>query len=267
MNTSKILVLTIITMQTAYGISIHSGENTKITNCSFQDNVGTALGVFNSSLDLRGSNSFMNNCRRCSNRNHICICLGGGIHANTSILLFNGNNTFRDSLTEYGGGIFAYYSNVTFNGYSTFRNNSAEVNGGGLFVWHSTVNFSGNCTFTDNSAKQDAGGILLRSSNVTASGIITFRNNAAKHFGGGIKVWNTTLRFVGDTILKDSSADFGGGMFAYNNSAVTFNGYSHASGNLCQLFWWSPDIHLECNMVGRCQRLVEYFPAMMSVGV
>jgi len=83
--------------RTAHGISIHSGENTKITNCSFRDSIGTALGVFSSRLDLRGSNSFMSNCRRCSSRNQTCICLGGGIHANTSILLFKGNHTFRDS--------------------------------------------------------------------------------------------------------------------------------------------------------------------------
>ena len=210
--------------QTAYGIFVHSGEHTKITNCSFQENV---------SLDLRGSNSFMNNCR-CSNRNHTCICLGGGIHANTSILLFNGNNSFRDNLAEFGGGMFAYYSTVTFNGYSTFRNNSAEVNAEGLFVWHSTVNFSGNCTFTDSSAKQDAGGIQLWYSNVMASGIINFRNNAAKRFGGGIKVLNTTLHFVGDTILKGSSADFGGGIFAYY-STVTFNGYSSFRNNSAEV--------------------------------
>jgi len=43
----------------AYGISIHSGEDTEITNCSFQNSIGTALGVFSTSLDLRGSNSFM----------------------------------------------------------------------------------------------------------------------------------------------------------------------------------------------------------------
>ena len=94
--------------QTAHGISIHSGKNTKITNCSFQDSIGTALGVINSSLDLRGSNKFMNNCLRCSNRNQTCICLGVGIHANTSILLFTGNNIFRDSSAEDGGGILQH---------------------------------------------------------------------------------------------------------------------------------------------------------------
>ena len=143
--------------QTAYGISIYSGGDTNITNCSFQDSIGTALGVFHSSLDLRGSNSFINNCRRCSSKS--CKCFGGGIYANTSILHFNGNNTFRDNSAWLGGGIFAYYSTLALNGDSSFRNNSAESNGGGILLRYSTLNFTGNCTFSGNSAKHDCGGI------------------------------------------------------------------------------------------------------------
>ena len=124
--------------QTAYGISVYSGEDTNITNCSFQDSIGTALGVFYSSLVLRGSNSFTNNCRRCSNKS--CICFGGGIYANTSILHFNGNNTFRDTSAWLGGGIFAYCSTLAFNGDSSFRNNSVKLNGGGILLWYSTLN-------------------------------------------------------------------------------------------------------------------------------
>ena len=145
--------------RTAHGISIHSGENTKITNCSFQDSIGTALGVFSSNLDLRGSNNFMNNCWRCSNNNQTCFCLGGGIHANTSILLFTGNNSFRNCSAEDGGGIFAFYSTLTFNGDSSFRKNLVEVKGGGILAYYSTLNITGNCTFSDNSAKQNGGGI------------------------------------------------------------------------------------------------------------
>ena len=50
---------------TAYGMSFHSVLYSSITNCSFQDSILTALGVFHSSLDLRGSNHFTSNCRRC----------------------------------------------------------------------------------------------------------------------------------------------------------------------------------------------------------
>ena len=52
---------------TMYGVSVHSVFNTSISNCSFQDSVGTALGVFHSSVDLRGSNHFISSCKRCRN--------------------------------------------------------------------------------------------------------------------------------------------------------------------------------------------------------
>ena len=172
-----------INYQTAYGISILSGENTSITNCLFQDSIGSALGVFHSSLVLRGSNSFTHNCKGCSNKS--CICLGGGIYTDNSILLFTGNNTFRDSSSRVSGGIFAYYSTLIFNGDSSFRNNSAEVGGGGIFAHFSTLNITGNCIFSDNLAEY-GGGIQSWYSNVTASGNSTFRNNTAKQNGGTI---------------------------------------------------------------------------------
>ena len=237
--------------QTAYGISVYSGQDTNITNCSFQDSTGTALGVFHSSLVLRGSNSFTNNCRRCSNKS--CICFGGGIYAKTSILHFNGNNMFRDNSALLGGGIFAYYSTLAFNGDSSFRNNSVESNGGGILLRYSTLNFTGNCTFSHNSATQDGGGIKSWYSNVMTTGNTAFKNNTAKQYGGGIfaqsstmtftgnlcftensgtlsgavYIWNSTLHFAGDTTLRKNSAKrFGGGIRAFY-STLTF------MGNIC----------------------------------
>jgi len=61
-----------------------------ISNCSFQDSIGTAPGVFNSSLYLRGSNCFTNNCLKCSDKKHTCTCLGGGIHISSSNLTISG---------------------------------------------------------------------------------------------------------------------------------------------------------------------------------
>ena len=70
---------------TNYGMSFLGGQDIRIFNCLFQDSVGTALGVFYSSLVLKGSNSFTNNCRGCYDRKRTCICLGGGIHTYASI--------------------------------------------------------------------------------------------------------------------------------------------------------------------------------------
>jgi len=46
---------------TTYGVSITLGEDISIVNCTFKDSIGTALGVFYSSLYLTG-NSFTSNC-------------------------------------------------------------------------------------------------------------------------------------------------------------------------------------------------------------
>ena len=40
---------------TAYGVSVYLGQDIRILNCLFQDSIGTALGVFYSSLVLKGS--------------------------------------------------------------------------------------------------------------------------------------------------------------------------------------------------------------------
>ena len=223
--------------QTAYGISIYSGEDTNITNCSFQDSIGTALGVFHSSLELRGNNSFINNCKRCSNRS--CICFGGGIYANTSILRFNGNNTFRDSSARHGGGIFSYYSTLAFNGDSSFRNNSVKSNGGGILLRYSTLNFTGNCTFSHNSATQNGGGIKSWYGKVTANGNTTFRNNTAKRYGGGIFAQCSTLTVTGHSCFTESSATYGGAVNVWNSTLhfagdVTLrkNSAEHAGGGI-----------------------------------
>ena len=104
---------------TIYGVLFHSVLDGRITNCSFQDSIGTALRVINSSLDLRRSNSFTRNGRRC--RNYMCSHLGGGIYANTSSLKFTGNSSFRVNSAGEGGGIAADYSVLDFTGKITFK--------------------------------------------------------------------------------------------------------------------------------------------------
>jgi len=78
---------------TTYGVSIYLGQDIKISNCSIQDSDGTAMGVLYSSLNLRGSNSFTNNCRGCFDRNHTSLyALGGGIYTKTSTLIVSLND-------------------------------------------------------------------------------------------------------------------------------------------------------------------------------
>ena len=97
---------------TIYGVWVNAGQDTKIYNCSFQDSVGTSLGVFNSSLDLSGSNTFTNNCKVCSGRNRTCICLGGGMYTHTSTLVLSDNITFLSNLAGARNICMAKYSEL-----------------------------------------------------------------------------------------------------------------------------------------------------------
>ena len=57
----------------------------QFSDCTFQDSYGSALAVVDSHVVLRGNNSFVNNCRLCSNKR--CgghnyqgpRCYGGGV--------------------------------------------------------------------------------------------------------------------------------------------------------------------------------------------
>ena len=74
-----------------------------ITNSSFENNTGTALGVNNSRLTLDGNNSFIGNC----NVNAILSkCQGGGLYASKSNLMFRGYSSFTHNRVTKGGGIY-----------------------------------------------------------------------------------------------------------------------------------------------------------------
>ena len=51
---------------TYYGLYLQSVQRAEIIDCTFQDSYGSALGVVDSHVVLRGNNSFLNNCRLCS---------------------------------------------------------------------------------------------------------------------------------------------------------------------------------------------------------
>jgi len=233
---------------TAYGVSVYLGRDINILNCLFQDSIGTALGVFYSSLVLKGSNSFTNNCRGCSDGNHTCICLGGGIHTYTSTLIFEAeNSTFTNNSAKDGGGIYARHStlnftgntsfgnnsadksgggimatdsSLNFTGNSTFQSNSAEIRGGGIMATDSSLKFNGNSTFQSNSVERSGGGIRVLYSSLIFSGNITFRNNIAQKVGGGISTSDSTLNFIGNTTFKQNSANSqaGGGINVWNST-------------------------------------------------
>ena len=186
-----------VTDTTHYGLHLQSVQAAEIIDCTFQDSYGTALGVVDSHVVLRG-NRFLNNCRLCSNRR--CdyylgrrpVCYGGGVLLQRSNLNITGSNSLiSNSAGFYGGGVSAWdRSNVYINGNTTFIGNSASY-GGGVSAWDSSnVYINGNITFIGNSARDGHGrGVSAwNRSNVDVSGNTTFIGNSASD-GGGVTAW------------------------------------------------------------------------------
>ena len=76
---------------------ITSTQYAEVVNCSFHDNLGTALAVNDTNINLVGNNNFAHN--HCTEFNS---CVGGG-------------------------GIAAFYSNISIVGNTTFLENRASV--------------------------------------------------------------------------------------------------------------------------------------------
>ena len=235
-------------------MSIHLGQYIRILNCMFQDSIGTALGVSKSSLVLKGSNSFTNNCWACSDRNRTCICLGGAIHTYASTLIFEAEySTFISNSAEDGGGIYACHSTFNFTGRTIFRNNTADTyNGGGIRASDSSLKFTGNTTFQSNSAKRHGGGFGAIYSTLNFIGNTTFSDNSAI-LGGAIYTRkcildisknsrdNTTGKDSGGynsftLVFMDNSALIHGGAVYTKDSILSFEGHNTFSGNSAQYY-------------------------------
>ena len=120
----------------------------EIVNCSFHDNLGTALVVNNTSITLAGRNEFKHNHILCGN---ILTAGGGAIAALDSNLMFIGNTTLIDNnvsclafrMVVGGGAIFTSgHTVLSFNGISKFFNNSA-----GLFGFNSADGGNGSAIY------------------------------------------------------------------------------------------------------------------------
>ena len=92
-----------------YSIRFSSVQLIEVTNCVFRENVGTAVGIVNSTALVSRNNTFSSNCRKCSggctwnNR-----CLGGGIYVERSNVTFHDNNIFHGNSASEGGGVYAH---------------------------------------------------------------------------------------------------------------------------------------------------------------
>ena len=219
-----------------YTLLLHSTQSAALVNCSFHDNLSTALVVNNTNITLSG-NKFMHN------RSY----KGGGITALSSNLTFTGNTTFLDnSALRYGpficcrgpgGAISAFYNTVlSFSGNSSFINNSASVGHGGAIYASDIIglSFNGTNNFISNSAGE--GGAISASGNASISfnGTSNFIYNSANWNGGVIYTSNNTvLTFSGTTNFTNNSAyGEGGAIFTLYNTRLSFTGTNNFINNL-----------------------------------
>ena len=219
-----------------YTLLLHSTQDAELVNCSFHDNLGTALVVNNTNITLSGNSEFTHNHGY----------EGGGITALSSNLTSTGNATFLDNSALWygpficcrgpGGAISAFYNTVlSFSGNSSFINNSAAVGpGGAIYASDNTVlNFIGTNNFINNLASE--GGAISASGNASISfnGTSNFIYNSANWIGGAI--WtshNTVLSFSGTTNFINNSAYYGGGaIWTLDNTVLSFSGTNNFINN------------------------------------
>ena len=147
-------------LQFRYALFLGSTQSSELVNCSFHDNIGTALAVLFSSITLTGNNNFTHN--HCGPNS--CI-LGGGIGAFGGTLTSIGNTTFLENNPHIAGvGIFMVYSSLNSTGSIHFINNlnSGHVTGfdskdtafvarGTIWTYASHLHFTGTNNFINNS--------------------------------------------------------------------------------------------------------------------
>ena len=235
-------------LTTYYGLHLRLVQRTEIIDCTFQDSYGSALGVVDSHVILRGSNSFLNNCKLCSNEG--CYyrrlkCYGGGISAHRSDLNFTGKCIFGGNSAFSGGGIYSgSHSKLNLSGNTEFIHNSALYGGGVYSHPSSNIEISGNTTFIGNSAGSNGGGVYV-ASNMNINGNTTFIGNSASSNGGGVYVWsNSNINISGNAIFISNiarggddmkmvfdSVGCGGGVYITSNSNTNISGNTTFFGN------------------------------------
>ena len=210
-----------------FALGLQSTQNAKLVNCSFHNNLGTALTVRNTSVIL-ADNEFIHN--QCGCQPFIKLHkLGCGITAFNSNLTFIGNTSFYTNIAigftcGCAGVIWASVSSLNFTGTTNFIDNLAYSSKSGVIyaTQHTSLSFTGITNFNNNS-----GCAIYTSSNVvvTFKGTNNFINNSAQFTFGVIHAeTNTSIRFIGVTDFTHNSAKSGGAIYAADNILLIFNG-------------------------------------------
>ena len=161
-------------------VLLRSTSYAQLVNCSFHDNLGTALAVDNTNITLTKNNGFIHNQCGCKSFTKRCR-LGCGITAVNSTLTFIGNTTFLENNASFiysAGAIWASTSSLHLTGTNNFIGNSESSNTGGAIYAESntSLSFTGTSNFCHNSGRA-----IYTSHNVvlTFNGTNNFVNNSA----------------------------------------------------------------------------------------
>ena len=194
-----------------YAMLLESIDYAELVNCSFHDNLGTALAVYNTNVFLAERNVFAHNHYKSSTPGSY---IGGSC-------------------------ITALSSNLTFMGHTTFIENMATYYTGGIYVMNCNLNSTGSISFVNNSnvhdTNGDAGAIWASGSSLEFTGINNFTGNLA-HVAGAIYTQNTALSFIGTSNFDHNHGSLAA-VFTSNNVILSFSGttnfISNGGGGIC----------------------------------
>ena len=231
---------------------LQSTQSAKLVNCSFHDNLGTAITVRNTNVTLAENNEFISNKCGCKSFSEV-RGLGCGVTALNSNLTFTGNTVFHKNNASFrycAGAIWASRSLLHFNGTNIFTGNSAQYGGAIHALANTSISFSGTNDFTHNSAYSgtfnrtnnfinnlgnngNGGAINARTNTVlTFTGTSYFNHNSAVYYGGAIYMKHkVVLTFNGSNNFFNNSAVKGGVIFAVMNTSLSFTGTSSFINN------------------------------------
>ena len=228
---------------------------------------GGGIAVVTSNVTLQGQNNFLNLACAAD------ICGGGAMYAENSTVDLAGSTTFinntatsttNSSLISGGGGLLLLNTAVSITGLVDMTNNSVsstysvanecEVGGGGALLILCTVSISGRVELVNNFAKGQSGcgggmhlyncSVVINGSDIekdnmdvlasSANGNVLLRSNYAGYAGGGIYMQNgnmamsETVSLISNSVgyLGNPQQPYGGGI------AIFDGGYMSISGNL-----------------------------------
>ena len=231
-----------------YALLLDMVELAEQVNCSFHDNLGTALVVMNTNIILAGNTDFT--CNHCED--DYCVG-GGGIAANSSNLtfigdtLFIGNNArFGNNATHGAAGIDIIDCSLTSTGNIHFINNTNmgyfidyfNLVGPPAAIWASasSLHFNGTNNFISNSANTGiAGAIAVTNTSLSFTGSSNFNYNSGFYGGAIYGECDSVLSFSGtNTFIGNLAKNYGSAIIASGSKSVNFTGTNVFNNN------WAP---------------------------